>query len=221
MKKYLAEFVGTFSLIFISEGTYLVNGITNGALGLVGIALANGFVLMTLIYSLIHVSGAFFNPAITITMFVHKRIGGARAAGYVLCQVAGGAAAGLLLLLLFPNASAQQHYGLPQDLDFWYAVVVEGVLTFFLISTIYGAFVNKFAPAGFYGFTIGSVLIFDTLLGGPVTGAAMNPARAFGPAVASGIWGPQLIYWIGPIAGALLGSFIFEYLLSGQKKEPR
>ena len=219
MKKFIAEFIGTFTLIFVAEGSFLVNSITNNSLGLVGIALASGFVLMTLIYSLIHVSGAFFNPAVTITMFIHKRIKAARAAGYVISQLAGGALAGLLLLFLFPSATAAEHYGLPTEIDFGFGIIIEAILTFFLLATIYGAFVNKYAPKGFYGLTIGSVLIFNTLIGGPVSGAAMNPARAFGPALASGIWGPQLIYWIGPITGAIIGSFVFEYLLTDQKRK--
>ena len=220
MKKYIAEFIGTFTLIFVAEGTFLVNAITDGSLGLVGIALAQGFVLMTLIYSLLHVSGAFFNPAITITMFIHKRIGAVRTFGYILSQLGGGAAAGILLLLLFPSATPAEHYGLPVDIDFAFGIIIEAILTFFLIATIYGAFVNKYAPKGFHGLTIGSVLIFNTLFGGDISGAALNPARAFGPALASGIWGPQLIYWIGPIAGAVIGSFVFEYLLEDQKKKP-
>lgn len=218
MKKYFAEFLGTFTLIFVAEGSFLVNGITGGSLGLVGIALAQGLVLMTLIYSLIHVSGAFFNPAITIMMFIHRRIDAVRSAGYIICQLCGAAAAGLLLLLLFPSATPLEHYGLPLDIDFGLGVVMEAILTFFLVATIYGVYVNKYAPKGFYGLAIGSVLIFDTLFGGPVTGAALNPARAFGPALASGIWGPQLIYWVGPIIGAIVASFVYEYLLAGQKK---
>jgi glycerol uptake facilitator-like aquaporin len=195
MKKYLAEFLGTFILIFVAEGTFLVDGITGGSLGLVGIALAQGFVLMTLIYSLMHVSGAFFNPAITLTMFLHKRIKAARAAGYVVCQLLGAASAALLLLLLFPTATALEHYGLPLNVDPVLGIVFEAILTFFLVATIYGAYINKHAPKGFYGLTIGSVLIF-------------------GPALASGIWGPQVIYWVGPIAGAIVASYIYEYLLS-------
>lgn len=218
MKKYLAEFLGTFILIFVAEGTFLVNGITGGSLGLVGIALAQGMVLMTLIYSLIHVSGAFFNPAITITNFIHKRISGPMAFWYILAQLAGAAAAGLLLLILFPTATAAEHYGLPLDVDPLYGIIFEAILTFFLVATIYGVYINKYAPKDFYGLAIGSVLIFDTLFGGPVTGAALNPARAFGPALASGIWEPQLIYWIGPILGAVVASFVYEYLLAGQEK---
>ena len=108
--------------------------------------------------------------------------------------------------------------GLPLGLDPAFGIFFEAILTFFLVATIYGAYVNKHAPKGFYGLTIGSVLIFDTLFGGTVTGAALNPARAFGPALASGIWGPQIIYWVGPIAGAIVASYVFEYLLTDQKK---
>ena len=172
MKKYIAEFIGTFTLIFVAEGAFLINGITNGSLGLVGIALASGFVLMTLIYSLIHVSGAFFNPAVTITMLIHGRIKAARASGYIISQLGGAGLAGLLLLFLFPGATPAEHYGLPTEIDFGLGIMIEAILTFFLLATIYGAFVNKYAPRGFYGLTIGSVLIFNTLIGGPISGAS-------------------------------------------------
>ncbi len=217
-KNYLAEFIGTFALVFIGAGAVLVNGLTNGAVGVVGIALAHGLVLMTMIYSLAHISGAHFNPAVTIAMLVNKRIELAKAVTYLIAQLLGASVAGLLLLFLYPQASGEQLYGFPPELGFGFGTLLEAVLTFFLVFTIYGVAVNKQAPVGFFGLAIGAVLIYDIVVGGTQTGAAMNPARAFGPALASGVWSPQLIYWIGPIFGALVASFVYEYLFLEKQK---
>ncbi len=220
MKKYVAELIGAFGLTFIGAGAVLAQGITSGAVSLVGIALAHGLVLMAMIYSLAHISGAHFNPAVTIAMFVNKRIQLMDAIKYIISQLIGASIAGFLLLFLFPGATAAQLYGFPTNLALGFGIVFEAILTFFLVFVIYGVAVNKQAPSGIFGFAIGSVLIFDILMGGTQTGAAMNPARAFGPALASGIWGPQLIYWIGPIVGALVASFVYGYLfLEDDKKK--
>ncbi|MBI5228001.1 aquaporin [Candidatus Micrarchaeota archaeon] len=213
LKKYLAEFLGAFALIFIGAGAVLVNGLTGGAVGLVGIALAHGLVLMTMIYGMAHISGAHFNPAVTIAMLANKRINLSDAAGYILSQLTGAGVAGFLLFFLYPTATSGQLYGFPTTIGLGFGIALEAVLTFFLVLTIYGTAVNKKAPSGFFGLAIGSVLIYDIILGGTQTGAAMNPARAFGPALASGVWGPQLIYWVGPVLGGLLASFVYEYLI--------
>jgi MIP family channel proteins len=217
-RSYLSEFLGTFALVFIGAGAVLVNGLTGGAVGLVGIALAHGLVLMTMIYALGGISGGHFNPAVTIALAVHKRIGGVKAAGYVVSQLLGASAAGFLLLLLFPIATPAQLYGWPTTLDAGTGMALEAVLTFFLVSVVYGVAVNKKAAQGIFGFAIGLVLTYDIIMGGTVTGAAMNPARAFGPAIASGIWGPQFIYWLGPVIGGLVAGIVYEYLLAGQKE---
>ncbi len=217
-KSFVAEFLGTFGLVFIGAGAVLVNGITGGAVGLIGIALAHGLVLMCMIYSLANVSGAHFNPAITIALALNKRIGGVKALGYVISQLLGASVAGFLLLFLFPAATSAQLYGWPLSVPMGFGIALEAVLTFFLVSAVYGTAVSKKATPGVYGFAIGLVLAFDILVGGTQTGGAMNPARAFGPAIASGVWGPQVIYWIGPVIGALVASLIYEYLLSEEKK---
>ncbi len=213
----LSEFLGTFALVFIGAGAVLVNGITGGAVGLVGIALAHGLVLMTMIYALANISGAHFNPAITITMALNRRLPYRKAVAYIVSQLLGASLAGFMLLLLFPAATSAQLWGFPMDVSIGFGIALEAVLTFFLVSVVYGMAVSRKAPAGFYGLAIGLVLTYDILLGGTQTGGAMNPARAFGPAVASGFWGTQIIYWLGPIIGGLVAGLVWEYLLGESK----
>lgn len=217
VRPYIAELLGTFALVFIGAGAVLVNSLTGGAVGLVGIALAHGLVLMSMIYALGHFSGGHFNPAVTLSMLIGRTITVSKAAGYILFQLIGAVIAGLLLIMIYPAATPEQLYGFPVDLSFGFGVLIEMVLTFFLVLTIYGVAVDNKAPKGFHGIAIGLVLAFDILFGGTQTGAAMNPARAFGPAFASGVWAPQIIYWVGPIAGALLAAIVYTYLLAGNE----
>ena len=118
----------------------------------------------------------------------------------------------MLLKVVFPLATNESLYGFPTQIPLMWGIVVEAVLTFFLVNTIYGTAVNKKAPIGVFGFAIGLTVAADILVGGPLTGAAMNPARAFGPALVNGFLNLQPIYWIGPIIGAVLASVVGEYL---------
>ena len=212
-KKYIAEFFGTFGLVFIGAGAVLMNSLTGGALGLLGIAFAHGLVLMAMIYSLANISGAHFNPAVTIAMFVNKRINAKESIFYIVSQLVGSIVAAFFLKVLFPSANAAALYGFPTTIAPEFGIAVEAILTFFLVFVIYGVAINKKAQAGAtFGLIIGSVLVFDILLGGTQTGAAMNPARAFGPALVTGFVGIQAIYWIGPVVGAIIASLISEQL---------
>lgn len=211
-KSYVAEFLGTFGLVFIGAGAVLINSLTSGAVGLVGIAFAHGLVLMSMIYSLANISGAHFNPAVTIAMAVNKKIEPLKALFYIISQLAGSVVAVFFLRLLYPAATSAALYGFPVALDLGFGILVEAILTFFLVFSIYGVVVNKKAPSGFFGLVIGSTIVFDILVGGSQTGGAMNPARAFGPALFSGLINNQPIYWIGPIIGAIVASVLCEYL---------
>ncbi len=216
-KPFIAEFIGTFALVFIGAGAVVVDYASQGGIGIVGIALAHGLVLSAMIYSLAHISGAHFNPAVTIAMLANKRIALQPAISYIISQLAGASVAGLLLASIFSGLAPAAIYGFPPTYGLGPGILIEAVLTFFLVLTIYGVAVSKKAPEAIFGFAIGSVLVFDIIFGGLLTGGAMNPARAFGPALASGIWEPQPIYWIGPIIGALVASFAYEKLLMGKK----
>ncbi|MFN7990870.1 MAG: aquaporin [Candidatus Micrarchaeia archaeon] len=215
-KSHIAEFIGTFALVFIGAGAVLVNGLTGGAVGLVGIAFAHGLVLLAMIYTFASLSGSHFNPAVTLALLAGKRIGPAKAAGYIACQLLGAAAASFLLMAMYPEATPAQLYGLPTGISMGLGIAIEAVLTFFLVLTVYGVAVDRKAPAGVFGWAIGGVIVCDILMGGTQTGATMNPARAFGPALASGMLGNQPIYWLGPIIGAIIAGFVSEYL---QKEE--
>jgi len=218
-----AELLGTFALCFIGAGVVCTNQWTNGAVGLVGIALAHGTVLAVMISALGHLSGGHFNPAVTIGLLVAGRISRKRALGYILAQLAGSVVAGYLLLLIFPEAVWRPvHLGTPTlsvQTTAMEGMILEIILTFFLVLTVFGTAVD---PKGSWnaiaGFGIGAVLVFDILVGGPLTGAAMNPARTFGPALASGYWSDHLVYWIGPVVGGILAALLYARVFLGGKQ---
>lgn len=221
-KPFLAEAVGTFALVFIGAGSVVVNGLTNGGLGLVGIALAHGLVLMAMIYATGHISGGHINPAVTVSMWFTRKLPTKKAVGYVVSQLIGAGIAGVLLSLVFSGfpAGTLGTPGLASGISLEQGILIEAVLTFFLVFVIFGVAVDKRAPQNIYGLAIGLVLTFDILMGGFMTGAAMNPARAFGPALASGYWATQPVYWIGPIIGGIIAAVVYNYgLLEKEKKK--
>ena len=222
-KPAVAEFLGTFALCFIGAGAICTNQWTNGAVGLLGIAIAHGTVLAVMISAMGHISGGHFNPAVTLGVLSANKIDGQRAATYVIAQLAGAVAAGYLLRLIVPTSVWQPvHLGTPglrEGITVMQGTLLEAILTFFLVLAVFGTAVD---PKGSWnaiaGFGIGTVLIFDILVGGPLTGAAMNPARAFGPALACGYWDHHLLYWVGPILGGVLAGFLYSGVFLGRKK---
>ncbi|MAG52729.1 MAG: aquaporin [Nanoarchaeota archaeon] len=212
MRQYLAEFIATFALVFIGAGSVLADSFTNGGIGLVGIALAHGLVLMSVVYATGHISGGHVNPAVTISLWFARKIKTKKAVLYVISQLLGGVFAGYLLSNIFTNINA----GVPllgEGVAFGTGIFLEAILTFFLVFVVFATAVDNRAPKGVYGAAIGLVLTFDILMGGSLTGAAMNPARAFGPAFISGIWGNQVVYWIGPIIGGVLAGLIYKFII--------
>ena len=216
-RRLTAEALGTFGLVFVGAAVVVVNGgFPNSGIGLLGIALAHAIVLSVMISATMTISGGHLNPAVTLALLVRRRIDVGSAAGYIVAQLAAAVLAAYLVKLLLPdNAVRNAMLGLPviaSSVSLGQAVGIELVLTFFLVSAVYGTAVSPDAPR-VAGFGIGLVLLFDILVGGPLTGAAMNPARAFGPAVISGQWVGQLVYWIGPIAGGILAALLWEFVL--------
>jgi len=211
-----AEFLGTFALVFIGAGAVVTDNASGGQLGLVGVALAHAIVFSVMVTVALRISGGHFNPAVTSAVWLAGRIRGRDAVLYVAIQLIGAMAGALLVKALFPmGAGMVTAYGVPRvasDLSFLQALVLEAVLTLFLVSTVFGTALAPEAPA-FSGFAIGLVLLFAILTAGPLTGAALNPARAFGPAVVANDWNAQLVYWAGPLLGGAVASLLWSRIL--------
>lgn len=205
-RRLTAEFIGTFALIFIGAGA-----IISGA-GLIGVALAHGLAIAIMITAFGRVSGGHFNPAVTIGVWATRRIASLDAAAYIVVQLLAGIA-GALALLMFPETLRDVANGVPalSGVDFMQGVAIEVVLTFFLVTVIFGTAVDRRAPQ-VGGFAIGLTITMDIFAGGRLTGAAMNPARAFGPALVNGAWDDHLVWWIGPIIGAVLAALLYHYV---------
>ncbi|MCG8607941.1 aquaporin [bacterium] len=220
---YVAELIATFALCFIGAGAIVTNSFSDGAVGLVGIALAHGLVLAIMINATGHISGGHINPAVTIAFMATKRIEIGKGIGYIVSQLIGGVLAGFALRVIFsPNIWAASNLGTPglsQGVSFLNGVYVEAILTFLLVFTIFGTAVDSRAPKNIYGFAIGLVVAFDILMGGPLTGASMNPARTFGPGLAAGFFDNHLVYWIGPILGATAAALLYNNVLLGSNEE--
>ena len=218
----IAELVGTFAFFFIGAGAIVTNQLTNGQVGLLGIALAHGLALAVMISVFGATSGGHFNPAVTVGFLVTRRIAPLLGLLYIVAQLVGGTLAGLLLRVVFPVATWQAaKLGTPMlapNISFGTGVVIEAVLTFFLLLAVFGTAVDPRAPK-IAGFGIGLTVLFDILFGGPLTGASMNPARTFGPALAGGFWENDLVYWIGPLIGAIVAALLYEYVIL-PRREP-
>jgi MIP family channel proteins len=208
--KYLAEAIATFALVFIGAGAVMANA--NNALGLVGVALAHGLVLMSMVYSTRHISGGHVNPAVTIGMLAARKISLIDGSGYIIFQLVGSVVAALLLSNVF-SAPLEAHLGAPalaSGVSFTEGVITEAILTFFLVFVVFAVSVDSKGLPDVSGLAIGMVLTFDILVGGLLTGASMNPARAFGPAFVSQYFTDHAVYWIGPILGAVIASFVYK-----------
>ena len=221
----VAEALGTFALVFVGAGVVVVNGgFPNTGIGLLGIALAHAAVLSVMISATMTISGGHHNPAVTVGLLVTRRIDPASAAAYIVAQLAAALLAAWLVGLLLPGPAVRSALlGVPviaSSVTLGQAIAIELVLTFFLMSAVFGTAVSPDAPR-VGGFAIGMVLLFDILVGGPLTGAAMNPARAFGPAVVSGQWLGHVVYWVGPIGGAILAALLWQYVLLPRTLAPR
>ena len=216
LRPLTAEFIGTFGLVFIGAGSIVVNE-ASGALGLLGVALAHAMVLSVMVTALMRISGAHFNPAVTFGLWLANKIEAKDAGLYVLTQLVAAVVAALLVKTLLPSVAGEiTGYGVPRiasNVSLIQAIVLEAILTFFLVSAVFGTAVSPEAPSGIGGFGIGLVLLFDILVGGPLTGAAMNPARAFGPAAIANDWVGQGAFWIGPLLGGAVAALVWGKVL--------
>jgi len=215
----VAEAVGTFCFFFVGAGAVVVDGLSGGAVGLVGIALAHGLGLAVMVSALGAVSGAHFNPAVTVGVWIAGKIDPLRGSLYVAAQLVGGLAAGLALRGLLPESawgpSAIGTPALGSGISPLAGIGLEAVLTLVLVLAVFGTLVDARAPR-LGGMAIGLAVAADILMGGPLTGAAMNPARWFGPAVASGQLADWYVWWIGPLIGAAAAALIYRFALAGE-----
>jgi len=216
LKQCVAEFIGTFTLIFIGVGA-----IANAAgLSLLGIAFAHGLAIAVMVSATGAISGGQLNPAVTFGLFVGGQMDAKKTIAYWISQLAGGTAAALLcgsLIGMAKVASGTPDIGVSPAtgiavVSTGQAIVIEAVLTFFLVFVVYGSAVDARAPK-IGGLAIGLTVALDIMFGGPLTGAAMNPARTFGPALASGHWNNHIVYWVGPLIGGALAGLIYGRFL--------
>jgi MIP family channel proteins len=215
-RKLVAEAIGAFTLVFAGAGSIvLAAGTTN--IDLLAIALAHGLAFGLMVSALGHISGGHFNPAVTAGFWVTRRIDSLLAVAYVVAQLAGGILGALLLVILFPEGlRSAANLGTPAlgpSVDFLQGVGIEVVLTFFLVLVIFGTAVDRRTP-NLGGLAIGLTITMGILAGEPLTGAAMNPARALGPALLSGTWDDHLVWWIGPIVGGVLAALLYHYVFA-------
>ncbi len=213
----IAEAVGTFALTFagllaISAGT--IAGAPEGTVSLATVAFAHGLTIAVMVAAMGAVSGGHFNPAITFGFVSTGRMPVSTGAVYWAAQIAGAVIAGVLVSTLFGAEAVREGTpALANGIPPGAGIVAEGVATFFLVLVVFGTAVDKRAPKSVFPFAIGLTITLGIMAIGPITGGALNPARAFGPALVSGAWADHLVYWIGPLLGGMLGAFVDHYLL--------
>jgi len=224
-QKLAAEFLGTFTWIFLGAGAVCATRLwADGNPGLLGVALAHGIAVAVMVTALGHISGGHFNPAVTIGFWVSRKMGTLEGLAYWVAQLLGATAAAYLLTLLFPEdvwrAARLGTPTLAADLPVINGILIEAVLTFILVVVVFGAAADpKSGAKKLAGLAIGLTVTGDILMGGPLTGAAMNPARAFGPALAAKAWAHHGVYWVGPLLGGALAGWLYSLLFREKGQE--
>jgi MIP family channel proteins len=208
-RRAAAEGLAAFALVFAGCGAAVTNARYGGALGTVGIALVFGLVIMVMVYATGHLSGAHINPAVTVAFTLTRHFPTRDAFAYVAAQIAGATAGALLLLAVWTDKPAHLGATTP-SVATGSALVYEVVLTAFLMFVIMAVATDTRAVGAAAAIAIGGTVGLDALFGGPVTGASMNPARSFGPALATGEWRAFWIYLIGPVLGATAGALAYQ-----------
>lgn len=210
MRKYTAEFLGTFALVFCGTGAIVINQQSGGAITHAGIAITFGLVVMCMIYAFGNISGAHLNPAVSIAFTVAGKFRKDQLAPYIISQLAGALAASLLLRLLFP-ASELLGATIPAGSDMQ-SFVLEFILTFFLMLVIINVAHGSKEQGMFAGLAIGGVVALEAMFAGPVCGASMNPARSLAPALVSGHIASLWVYMLAPVSGALAAVPVHNYI---------
>jgi MIP family channel proteins len=215
-----AELIGAFALTFIGAGSIMVGA------DLVGIALAHGLVIAVMVSAFGHISGGHFNPAVTFGFLITRRLSLHLAVVYWVAQMLGAVIGALLLLWIYPDrVTDATNLGAPalaEEISVGAGLVIELILTFLFVSVVFATAAD---PRGSFtaiaGLAIGLAIAFDVLMGGPLTGAAMNPSRAFGPQLVANFWSDGWIWYVGPLLGGGLAALAYEHLyLRGREVPP-
>ena len=215
LRRSMAESVAAFAVVFVGAGSIAVTADAGG--DLLAVALAHGLVIGVMASAVGHISGGHFNPAVTLGFLVTRRMAAPLALAYWTAQLVAAVLGALLLTLVLPNALTEPvELGAPVvggGVGAGAAVVVEAVLTFFLVWVVFATAADpRGAFASIAGLAIGLTITFDILIGGPLTGAAMNPARAFGPELVQGAWDDFWVWYVGPLAGGAAAALLYEAL---------
>ena len=213
----VAEFIGTFTLIFVGIGAIAnmnppLQTATHLPINLLAIAFAHGLAIAVMVAATLHISGGQLNPSVSIALMVTGKITPREGIAYIISQLAGAVAAAAICRGLFGAQVVADGTPILQHTGVAAGIVIEAILTFFLVFVIFGTGVDSRGRGAGTGLAIGLTVTLDILFGGPLTGAAMNPARTFGPALVANFWTAHYIYWIGPIAGALLAGIVYNTL---------
>lgn len=223
LRRAVAEMVGAFTLTFIGVGAAAAAGVISDN-SLIGVAIANGLAIGVMVSALGFISGGHFNPAVTFGFLLTRRIKPVLAVVYWIAQLAGAALAALFVRQLLPRATTEAvSLGVPalnHGVNASSGFLLEAILTFFLVFVIFGVAVDKRGPSGsIAGLAIGLTIAIDVLFGGPFTGAAMNPSRAFGPQLVGDHWANGWVWYAGPLLGGAVAALLYHYLFLG-KSEP-
>ena len=221
-RNWFAEAIGTYALVFFGPLAIILSVVAFGdglsIESIIMIALAHGAAVGLMVYAFGHISGAHINPAVTIPMMITKKISVGDGIGYIIFQLIGAIVAAFSLKAILPEIGAKVNFGTqggPSELlnsSITSGIAVEIILTFFLVTVIFLTAVHKKAAAGIHGISIGGMVFLLHIVGVPLTGASMNPARTFGPAVVSGFWELHWIYWLAPIVGGIIAGVIMNYV---------
>jgi aquaporin TIP len=206
-RRAVAEFIGTFTLVFVGVGAIALGG------DLTAVALAHGLAIAVMVSAVGHISGGHFNPAITLGFLVTGRITRVLALAYWAAQLAGAIAASLLVKWIFPGDALARGVPAVHVITSAEAAVLEAILTFFLVWVVFASAADSRGTfKSIAGLGIGLTITMDIFAGGRLTGAAMNPARAFGPQLVGGHWANGWVWYIGPLVGAAVAALLYEWL---------
>jgi MIP family channel proteins len=216
LRRSFAEALGTFALVFFGIGSVASKFFPDAAYGILGVAIAHGLVLSVLVTATMGISGGHLNPAITLGLMAVRRTRALDGAAYIAAQLLGAVLAALVIKAIYPIGVVRPiSLGTPTvaaTIQLSQAILLEAVMGFFLVSAVFGTCINPHSHR-IGGFGIGLTLLFCILVGGPLTGAAVNPARAFGPALVSGQWVAHIVWWVGPILGGIVAALVWEHFL--------